>query len=107
MENESKSVQAINLARRVFEAIHGNLGLLKFNVDELVPTNGSPSEESKKWRITCSFYETLGSTSPSQYIVNVDLNNNTVDFKKISGSPTDKPETGVYKVIDTKKEEKK
>lgn len=98
---ESKSVQAINLARKVFEAIHGNLGLLKFNVEQLTPTNGSPSEESKKWNIICSFYETIGSSSPSRYEVNVDLNNNTVDFKKLSGSPSDKPEEGAYRVVKT------
>ncbi len=83
---ESASIKAIELTRRVFEHIHGNLGLLKFNVEDLKPTNGTTAEESKKWDIVCSFYETLGSSSPSRYKVSVDLNNNTVRFEKISGS---------------------
>ena len=86
MPNESTSIQAIRLVRSVFEHVHGNLGLLKFNVEELAPTNGTPDIESKKWDITCSFFETLGSTEPSKYKASVDLNNNTVTFKKISGT---------------------
>ncbi len=84
---ESASIQAIQLVRRVFESVHGNLGLLKFNVEELTPTNGTNGEESKKWDIVCGFYETLGSTSPSRYRASVDLTKNTVVFKKILGSP--------------------
>ena len=84
---ESESINAIELTRRVFEYVHGNLGVLRFNIDELIPINGTATEASKKWRIICSFYETLGSTSPSKYDVSVDLNDNTVRFKKISGPP--------------------
>lgn len=80
------SVRAITLTRRVFEHIHGNLGLLKFNIEELTPTNGTDTEESTKWDIVCSFYETLGSSEPSKFKVSVDLNTNTVRFEKISGS---------------------
>lgn len=86
MTNESTSIQAIQLVRRVFESVHGNLGLLKFNIEELTPTNGTNGQDSKKWDITCSFYETLGSTAPSRYKASVDLEKNTVVFKKISGS---------------------
>jgi len=82
---ESASINAIQLTRRVFESVHGNIGLLNFNVEELTPTNGSANEESKKWKIICSFYETLGSTAPSRYEVSVDLNTNTVSIKKLSG----------------------
>ena len=80
---KSASIKAIEAVRAVFESIHGNIGLLKFNVEELIPTNGSPTEESKKWDITCSFYETLGSTSPSRYKASVNLNDNTVTIKKL------------------------
>lgn len=80
---ESASIKAITLTRKVFEHIHGNLGLLKFNIEELTPTNGTNTEESKKWDIICSFYETLGSDSPSKFKVSVDLNTNTVRFDKI------------------------
>lgn len=104
---ESASIKAIELTRKVFEHVHGNLGLLKFNVEELIPTNGTETTESKKWDITCSFYETLGSSSPSRYKVSVDLNTNTVHFKKISGSP----EKGILEnttwIIKQKKKSKK
>lgn len=93
MPIESASIKAIELTRAVFEHIHGNLGLLKFNVEELIPTNGSNGEESKKWDVTCSFFETLGSSGPSRYKVSVNLNDNTVILKKISGDPaTTEPE---------------
>ncbi len=85
--NESASIQAIQLVRRVFESVYGNLGLLRFNVEELIPTNGSNGQESKKWDVVCGFYETLGSTAPSKYKASVDLNNNTIVFRKIAGSP--------------------
>lgn len=90
MSNESASIEAIQLVRKVFESVHGNLGLLKFNIDSLTPTNGSNREESKKWDIVCSFYETLGSTAPSKYSASVDLTKNTIVFKKISGELIEK-----------------
>lgn len=82
-EETSLSIKAIKLTRDVFESIHGNLGLLKFNIEQLIPTNGANGESSKKWRIVCSFYETLNSSSPSRYEVNVNLNDNTVSIKKL------------------------
>jgi len=105
MPNESASIQAIQLVRRVFESVHGNLGLLKFNIEELTPTNGKNGEESQKWDIICGFYETLGSTAPSRYKASVDLNQNTITFKKLSGvvDHSDKLE-GTYTV---KKEDEK
>ena len=103
---ESASIKAIELARRVFEHVHGNIGLLKFNVEELTPTNGTATEESKKWDIVCSFYETLGSVAPSRYKVSVDLNTNSVTFKKISGpSEGTVKDTGSFKVVESKKEQ--
>jgi hypothetical protein len=85
MPNESASIKAIQLTRAVFESIHGNIGLLKFNIEELTPTNGTNGEESKKWKIVCSFYETLSSASPTRYEVNVNLPDNTVAIKKLGG----------------------
>lgn len=85
MPTESASIKAIQLTRAVFESIHGNLGLLKFNIEELTPTNGSNGEESKKWKIICSFYETLSSSTPTRYEVNVSLVENTVSIKKLGG----------------------
>ena len=79
----SSSIKAIALTRAVFESIHGNIGILKFNIEELTPTNGANGEASKKWKIICSFYESLGSTSPSRYEVNVNLIDNTVSIKKL------------------------
>lgn len=83
MDNKSASIQAIELTRAVFESIHGNLGLLKFNIEELTPKNGTNSEDSKKWQVICNFYETLGSIKPSRYNVFVNLNDNTVSIKKL------------------------
>lgn len=103
MTTESVSIQAIRLARSVFESVYGNVGLLKFNIEKLTPMNGSEKEESKKWEIVCSFYETLGSTAPSQYQVFVDLNKNAVEIKKLSKSADsfhDKAE-GTYKFVKT------
>lgn len=84
METESNSIKAIQLTRTVFEQVHGNVGLLRFNIEELTATNGANGKDSKKWKVICSFFETLGSTHPSRYEVNVDLNDNTVSIKKLS-----------------------
>ncbi|MDP3298197.1 MAG: hypothetical protein Q8N09_11545 [Thermodesulfovibrionia bacterium] len=108
MPTESTSIQAIQLVRRVFEHVHGNLGVLRFNVEELTPTNGTATEESKKWDVVFSFYETLGSTSPSQYKASVDLITNTISFKKISRPDDGQPEklTGSYIIKKTEAEDK-
>lgn len=82
---KSASIEAIQLTRRIFETVHGNLGLLNFNIEELTPTNGIVDTESKKWDVTCTFFETLGSSAPSKYKASVDLNNNSVIIKKLSG----------------------
>lgn len=89
MPIKSASIEAIELTRAVFESIHGNIGILKFNIEQLIPTNGSKGEESKKWDIVCSFFETLGSTSPSRYKASVNLSDNTVTIQKISGSTSE------------------
>lgn len=83
MPNESASVKAIQLARTVLESIQGGIGLLKFSIESLIPTNGSPTEESKKWKIICSYFETLGSSTPTKFEIDVDLNINTVSIKKL------------------------
>lgn len=83
---KSASIKAIELTRTVFESIHGNLGVLKFSIEELTPTNGHNGEESKKWKIICSFFESLGSSAPSRFESNVNLNDHTVTIKKLSDS---------------------
>ncbi|MGD0976888.1 MAG: hypothetical protein ABR875_01160 [Minisyncoccia bacterium] len=109
MPTKSASIQAIDLTRAVFESIHGNIGLLKFNVEELTPKNGKNGEDSKKWEIVCSFLETLGSSSQSRYRVFVDLNDRTVTIKKLSSG---QGEAGLNEpekkfVVTEEKEEKK
>lgn len=89
MASKSASVKAIELTRTVFESIHGNLGLLKFSIEELVPTNGDSGQDSKKWDVICSFYETLGSQTPTRYKASVNLTNNTVVIKKLEHDGTE------------------
>lgn len=101
MPIESASIKAIRLTKAVFESVYGNIGLLKFAIEELAPTNGKNGQESQKWNITCSFYETLGSTSPSRYKASVNLNDNTVTLKKLGGEA--KAPEGTFRVT---KEEK-
>jgi hypothetical protein len=81
---KSKSIQAIELTRNVFESIHGSLGLLKFNIEKLTSKNGTNGQDSKKWEIICSFYETLGSKQPSKYKVDVNLDDNIVSIEKLN-----------------------
>ena len=102
MSTESVSIKAIRLTRAVFESVYGNIGLLKFAIEELVPTNGKSGQESQKWNITCSFYETLGSTSPSRYRASVNLSDNTVTLKKLVGEA--KAPEGTFKVTKEEKE---
>jgi len=90
MSNKSASIQAIELTRKVFESVYGNLGLLRFSVERLTPTNGNANEESKKWEIICSFHESSDSVKPSKYKVSVDLNHKTIFFEKLSKETTSK-----------------
>ena len=90
MPNESASIQAIQLVRKVFEHVHGNIGVLKFNIEELTPINGINGEGSKKWKVVCSFFETVGSSAPSRFESMVNLNDNTVTIKKLGAED---PET--------------
>lgn len=107
MATKSASIKAIELTRSVFESIHGNLGLLKFNIEELTPKNGTKGEESKKWEIVCSFLETLGSSSQSRYRVSVNLNDRTITIKKLSsGQGEAEPDEPEKKFIVTEKKEK-
>ncbi len=105
MPSESASIGAIKLARTVFEYIHGNLGVLKFNVDELTPINGDSGEESKRWKVICSFFETLGSSAPSKYEALVNLNDNTVTIKKLSEVETKEQKYTVVPKEEPTKEE--
>lgn len=83
VEEKSNSIKVIELARAVFEAIQGGFGLIRFSVTELVPTNGESGKDSKKWKLTCRFYETPSSSEPSVYEAQVNLNDDTVEIKKI------------------------
>jgi len=99
MPKQSKSIQAIKLTRTIFEHIHGNLGLLKFNIEELKPINGPDEEESEKWEIICSFYETLGSSAPSRYKVTVNLKDRSATLLKVSGDKSSAQEEK-FKVVE-------
>ncbi|MFA6252270.1 MAG: hypothetical protein WCX74_02630 [Candidatus Paceibacterota bacterium] len=96
---KSASIKAIELARSVFESIQGGLGLLKFSIEELIPTNGDNGGESMKWDIICSFIENLQSSTPSRFKASVDLNNNTVTIQKLTDGDTKM--VGAYKVTKT------
>lgn len=83
--NESPSVEAITLARTAFSSIQGQLGLIKFTVEELVPADKADVADSKIWDLTCSFYENIGSPSPTRYKALINLNDKTVSMKKVGG----------------------
>lgn len=89
MENSS-SVEAITLARAAFSSAQGNLGLIKFSVEELTPVNPTEDGNSKTWNLICSFYESLGSSTPSKYNVSVNIENKSVSIKKIGGGETER-----------------
>ncbi len=84
MTNQTASIEAVNLTRSLFESIHGNLGVLRFNIEELTPLEGDISKESRKWKIVCSFFETLQDTSPSKYEVMADLDTKQLTVKKLT-----------------------
>ena len=84
METSPKQIRAVELVKTLFEMIHGNLGLLKFSLEELKPSNGK-GVESDKWTVVCSFYKTLSSQKPTVYEAHVNLKENTVTVKAISG----------------------
>ncbi len=82
--------------------------MLKFSVEELKPTNGSPTEESKKWEVICSFFESLGSSTPARFKASVDLTLNSVTIEKLEGPHS--PLEGSYKIVEKQEkapEEKK
>lgn len=74
----STSIKAIELTKLVFESIQGGLGLLKFVVESLAPTDEITDKEPQKWNVICSFFETFYSSTPSRYKVSVDLEKNIV-----------------------------
>ncbi|MEK7088771.1 MAG: hypothetical protein AAB913_01420 [Patescibacteria group bacterium] len=82
MPTESASTQAVQLVRTLFEHIHGNLGILRFSIEELKPDPES-NPESKIWDVTCSFFETIGSSAPTRYFAKVRLDDRTVTIKKL------------------------
>lgn len=79
---DSESIKAIELVRSVFEHIHGNLGVLRFSVDRLVPKSDAVGE----WIVECSFFESLGSSQKSKYKVQVNIKKKTVEIERINGS---------------------
>lgn len=81
-EEKPKQIQAVELVKTLFEYIQGNLGLLRFSIDTLEPINGKGQTESDKWRVVCSFYETLSSQSPTIYDAEVNLVDKTVKVNK-------------------------
>jgi len=83
--NESPSVEVITLARAAFSSAQGQLGLIKFTIEELVPADKSNTADPKIWSLTCSFYESLGSPSPTRYNALVNLTDKTVSIKKVGG----------------------
>jgi hypothetical protein len=104
MGTPTKQIKAIDLVKGLFEHIHGNLGLLKFSIEELRPNNGH-GMDSDKWLIICSFYKTLSSQQPTVYEANIDLTENTVSIKAIKGEIVEEtPKT--YKFVEEEKKEK-
>jgi hypothetical protein len=100
---QTKQVRAIQLVRNLFEAIHGNVGLLKFSLEKLEPNNGHGSD-SDKWLVICSFYKTLSSQEPTIYQADVDLTNNIVSVKAIKGETNgDIPKK--YKLVEEEEKE--
>ncbi len=85
----TKQIQAVDLVKSLFESIHGNLGLLKFSLEELKPINGD-GDNSERWVVICSFYKTLSSQEPTVYEAEVNLLDNTVRVKAIRGETEDK-----------------
>ena len=83
-EEKPKQIRAIELVRNLFEAIHGNLGLLKFSLEKLEPINGK-EKDSDKWIVICSFYKTLSSQEPTVYQADVDLTEDLVSINAIKG----------------------
>ncbi len=101
--DQSKSIKAVELVRNLFEHIHGNVGLLKFNIEELKPNE----DNDNKWDVVCSFYETLGSPNPSKYKAKVDLSTMVISTEKIMKSSNESaaPEKKEWKFTEPKKEE--
>ena len=92
-DQKPKQIQAIDLVKGLFEHIHGNLGLLKFSVEKMIPRNGIPDNpDANKWEVIFSFYKTLSSESSTRYFAEVDLPEKTVSVKEIDME--DKPVSG-------------
>jgi hypothetical protein len=101
--DQSKSIKAVELARGLFEHIHGNVGLLKFSIEELKPN----VDNDDKWDIVCSFYETLGSANPSRYRAKVDLSTMIISTEKIikNDSGSNATEKKEFKIVSPEKKE--
>ena len=88
--SESASVEAITLARAAFSSAQGDLGLIKFSVEELVPSDKSADMASRTWELTCSFYENMGSPTPTKYKAIINLDSKTVSIKKMGGGDVER-----------------
>jgi len=92
---DSASVEAITLARAAFSSAQGQLGLIKFSIEELVPAAEADGEDAKVWNMVCSFYESLGSPTPSKYSAVINLTDKTVSIKKVDGGEVERKFTVV------------
>jgi hypothetical protein len=97
-EEKPKQIQAVELVKSLFEYIQGNLGLMRFSIDILEPINGKDQTESDKWKVVCSFYETLSSQGPTVYEAEVNLTDKTVKVNK-KGKGDKVEETKKYSLV--------
>ena len=70
--------KATLMAKRYFQKIHDNLGLLAFKI-ESVDRNTEPDI----WKVRCSFFPSIGSEKRSYYLVRVNIKTGIIDVKEI------------------------
>ncbi len=76
-ENNSNAIDAQKVTltvKKYFSAIHDNLGLLAFKVEKV-----EPKSAKDVWKVSCSFYPSIGSSKRSYYLVRVNINTGIVD----------------------------
>ena len=76
-ENKSSTIDAQKatlIVKKYFSAIHDNLGLLAFKVEKV-----EPNSAKDVWKVSCSFYPSIGSSQRSYYMVRVNINTGIVD----------------------------
>lgn len=86
MTDKPKQIQAIDLIKSVFENINGNLALLRFTIEKMIPVNGIPNNpNADKWEAVVSFYQTLSSQQPTKYQVEIQISEKLVSFCPLDG----------------------